>query len=196
MNHLDTPFRTKPGHERSVQECQEICTERLSIRPISYEVAEDVFENLNLSVTRYMFPKPADRIEETQAFIARSQASKEVGAELVVSIHLLESGDFLGGAGLHCSDTPTTPELGIWLKTAAHGQGFGREAVVGLMKWAEENLEVEHFIYPVDRHNTPSRKIPETLGGEVIREQKKQNMLGNELDTLVFAIPPLGEAER
>jgi RimJ/RimL family protein N-acetyltransferase len=136
-----------------------------------------------------MFPQPAERIEETLAFITRSQTSKQAGTELVITIHRRTDGEFLGGGGLHCTETPTTPELGIWLKSAAHGNGFGKEAVVGMMQWAEEHLEIESFIYPVDRRNVPSRKIPESLGGKIIAERNTPTVLGNLLDILVFSVP-------
>ena len=28
-----------------------------------------------------------------------------------------------------------SPELGLWLKESAHGQGFGREVVTALVEW-------------------------------------------------------------
>ena len=194
MNPPPTTFSTRPGNERAVQDCQEIVTERLSLRPVSETVAPDIFATLDLSVTRFMFPRPAEKIEETLAFIHRSQQSKEGGSELVLSVHQRETGEFLGGCGLHSSYGPKTPELGIWIKAAAHGNGFGKEAVIGMMRWAEEHLDVEHFVYPVDRDNAPSRRIPESLGGEVVEEKKKMSMRNIELDSLVFAVPPLSRA--
>lgn len=189
MSNLTTPLKTKSGRERAVPDCQEIRTPRLSLRPISHELASEIFNSFDPTVARYTVPQPPERIDETVAFITRSQASKQAGSELVVSIHRLGDGEFLGVGGLHCSETPSTPELGIWLKSAAHGNGFGKEAVVGMIQWAEANLDIEYFVYPVDRQNVPSRKIPESLGGKTIAERKTPTMLGNLLDIIVFAIP-------
>lgn len=186
-------FSTQSGRERAVQECQEIVTERLSLRPVADAVAPDIFATLDLTVTRYMVPRPAAKIEETRSFIERSQRSKEEGSELVLTVHRRETGEFLGGCGLHACYGPKAPEIGIWLKSAAHGNGFGKEAVLGMMKWAEENLDIEQFIYPVDRNNGPSRRIPESLGGRVIGEAKKISMSNIELDTIVFSLPPLSQ---
>ena len=190
-----TAFSTRPWNVRAVRDCREIVTESLSLRPLSEAVAPDNFATLDLSVTRFMLPRPAETIEETLSFIHRSQQSKEDGSELVLSVHQRETGEFLGGCGLHSSYGPKTPELGIWIKTAAHGNGFGKEAVIGMMRWAEENLNVEHFVYPVDRNIGPSRRIPESLGGRVIEETKKLSMSNIELDSLIFAVPLLSRAE-
>ncbi len=160
------------------------------MRPLEEAVAHDVFETFDLSVTRYMVPRPAECIEGMLAFVERCKQTKDAGRELILSIHKREDGEFVGGCGLHLTATPTTPELGIWIKTAAHGNGFGKEAVLGLMDWAEENLELEYFLYPVDRANIPSRRIPESLGAQVIGEKMLPTMGNDELDALVFAIPP------
>lgn len=190
MNLNTSAFQAKVGREGAVQHCSEICTERLSLRPLEEVVARDVFENFDLSVTRYMVPRPAEQIEGIFAFIERCNQTKDAGSELILSIHRREDGEFVGGCGLHLTATPTTPELGIWIKTAAHGNGFGKEAILGLMDWAENNLEVEYFLYPVDRQNVPSRRIPESLGAQIIAEKMLQTMGNDELDALVFAIPP------
>jgi hypothetical protein len=47
-----------------------------------------------------------------------------------------------------------------------------------------QQLYYEYFLYPVDRANTPSRKIPEALGGKVAREYEYKKMSGNILDLL------------
>jgi hypothetical protein len=53
----------------------------------------------------------------------------------------------LGIAGLEEADQPT-PELGIWLKEAAHGQGYGGEAIKAVAEWATKNLAKESFLLP------------------------------------------------
>ncbi|MDZ4875470.1 MAG: hypothetical protein CLLPBCKN_004866 [Chroococcidiopsis cubana SAG 39.79] len=69
-----------------------------------------------------------------------------------------------------------TPEFGIWLKTA-HGRKYGLEAIRGIKNWAEQNLDYEYFLYPVNRANIASRKIPETLGGKVVREYEHKRQM-------------------
>jgi RimJ/RimL family protein N-acetyltransferase len=167
-----------------------ITTPRLRLEPIATGHAPAVFASFNARITRYMNPAPAEDISETLAFIESARAALAVGEELVMAILDGANGDFLGVAGLHGIGRPD-PELGIWLKETAHGQGFGREAITGLVAWARSNLPpgTRHFTYPVDRRNHPSRRIPESLGGTVQREFRATGMGGQELDEVEYWIP-------
>jgi len=97
--------------------------------------------------------------------------------------------EFLGCCGLHGKGKPTTPELGVWLKTAAHSRGYGKEAVTALKHWTDAHIRCDYLIYPADRANTPSRRIPESLGGQVVREETAPTLAGGTLDLLVYHIP-------
>ncbi len=61
-------------------------TDRLIIKPIDHEYAESIFRSFNKTLTRYMFPKPAGRIEETRKFIDDSLASMIAGTNYQVVI--------------------------------------------------------------------------------------------------------------
>ena len=74
------------------------------------------------------------------------------------------------------------------LQLANHALNDGREAVLLASQWALRNIAFEHLIYPVDRGNAPSRRIPESMGGEIFNEQKVETMRGTELDEVVFKI--------
>jgi hypothetical protein len=56
--------------------------------------------------------------------------------------------------------------------------------------WAMVNLDFDYLIYPVDRRNLPSRKIPESLGGSIKAEYEKTNASGAVLDILEYRITP------
>jgi len=107
--------------------------------------------------------------------------------ELVLAI-VSTDGEFLGCCGLHGREKWTTPELGIWLKKTAHGNRFGQSAIGLLVTWASENLNIDYFIYPVDRENVPSRKIPELLGGTIFKEVKVKTHSGAILDEVIYKI--------
>src|ERR1700744_2330157 len=62
----------------------------------------------------------------------------------------------------------TNPELGIWLKEAAHGQGWGTEAIKAVAEWATKNLAKESFLHTVAVENLASRRIAEKLNGEIV----------------------------
>jgi RimJ/RimL family protein N-acetyltransferase len=167
----------------------EIESDRLRLLPTSEEYAREVFHNFTPAITEFMFPAPPNAIEETLAFLRGAHESILAGTDLQVVILLKEDEEFLGHGGIHHVDT-RTPELGIWIKLSAHGDGYGREAVTALAEWALENLEFDYLIYPVDRRNLPSRKIPESLGGRIEAEYEVTNESGDVLDIVEYRIYP------
>ncbi len=134
-----------------------------------------------------MFPKPAKKVNETMRYIRDAIRRRETGTELTFVILKKENGEFLGVCAVHQLHTDT-PELGIWTKKSAHGNGYGREAIHCLKAWADENLDYESLSYPVDKRNIPSRKIPESLGGRIVREFRQINLSGNLLDQVEYRI--------
>jgi RimJ/RimL family protein N-acetyltransferase len=113
----------------------------------------------------------------------RAQFEDQTNFRLV--IRHKETTECLGIAGLEGTDDPF-PELGIWLKEAAHGHGYDREAVQAIAEWASTTLKKESFIYPVAVQNTPSRRIAEGLNGEIIG-----NRTSPKYDSVVYKIPAL-----
>ena len=77
-----------------------------------------------------------------------------------------------------------SPELGLWLKESAHGQGLGREVVAELVEWGHAALGKESFIDPVAVQNTASRRIAEKLHGKIIG-----NRTNPKYDSVVYRIP-------
>lgn len=170
--------------------------ERIRLESISRTYERDIFEEFTSDITTYMVPKPADTIEETRAFIEASLEGFKEADNLVFVILEKQTGEFLGCCGLHGRSSVKNPEFGIWLKRSAHGQGLGREAIRTLACWAQERMRLESFIYPVDKRNEPSRKIPLSLGGVVVGEREEVGMAGNVLDEVVYRIPVPLELER
>jgi len=162
---------------------------RLKLLPASETYARQIFEEFTSEITTYMFPKPADTIEDTLAFLKQAAMELETGESLSVVIVTNATGEFIGCGGLHHLQS-RTPELGIWTKLSSHGNGYGREAVMALAHWALEHLNFDYLIYPVDRRNLPSRKIPESLGGTIEAEYPKTNASGAVLDILEYRITP------
>ena len=166
-----------------------IKTENLLLVSISMEYKEDIFRELNREIATYMYPKPYENVEETVPFIQESMQTNKEGTNL--QLVALDRGDntFLGCAGIHNIDT-VTPEFGIWIKKSAHGNSYGKEAIFALKKWADENLDFEYLLYPVAKENFASKRIPELLGGKVVREYFETNMSGNLLHILEYRIYP------
>ena len=87
--------------------------------------------------------------------------------QVFLVIRWLENRECLGMASLEDADS-VSPELGLWLKESAHGQGFGREVVAVLVEWGHATLGKGSFIYPVAVQNNASRRIAENLHGKII----------------------------
>jgi [ribosomal protein S5]-alanine N-acetyltransferase len=164
-----------------------IAGDRIQLATISNQFEQDIFQEFTEKITVYMFPSPAKAIEETRRFIAESRQAIQAGHNFQFAI-LSKAGEFLGCYGLHGEENVKTPELGIWLKKSAHGKGYGQEAIHTLVGWARKNICIDYFIYPVDRRNIPSRKIPESLNGKVTKETPKETPTGKFLDLIVYQI--------
>jgi RimJ/RimL family protein N-acetyltransferase len=164
-------------------------TKNLLLKGITLDYKDDIFREFTPEITTYMYPKPAERVEETAEFINASIKENSEGSNLQTMILDKNTKEFLGNAGLHHIDT-RTPALGIWVKKSAHGHGYGKEAMVALKAWADKNLDYEYILYPVDRENHASKRIPEFLGGKVVKEYDKINMKGDTLHILEYWIYP------
>ncbi len=165
----------------------EITTDRLILRPVSMAERDSIFREFTPEITRFMMPLSAERIEDTEKFINDSKQKMANGEEVTCAVFEKSSGEFLGTGGIHRINT-STPELGIWIKKSAHGNRYGREAVAGFKKWADENLVYEYIIYPVFKENIPSRKIAESLGGKLAGESEKKTGAGVNMTSLEYRI--------
>ncbi|MCV3215978.1 GNAT family N-acetyltransferase [Plectonema radiosum NIES-515] len=170
----------------------EISTSRLLLQPISMKYKEDIFSEFNQEITTYMYTKPPKYISETEDFIKDSLEEIKKCENLVLVILNKKSFKFLGCTGIHEINS-NDPELGIWLKKSAHGKGYGLESIIALKTWAEENLDFQYLVYCADKANIPSRRIPEKLGGKIIREYKKTNLSGKVLNILEYVLPKAGD---
>lgn len=164
-------------------------TKNLCLKGITLEYKEDIFREFTPQITTHMFPKPAEKIEETIEFIETSIKENKEGSNFQIVILDKVSKDFLGCGGLHHIDRKT-PKLGIWIKKSAHGHGYGKEAIIALKEWADKNLNYEYILYPVDAVNQASRRIPEFFGGEIVREYDEVSMSGRKLHLLEYRIYP------
>ena len=191
-NRAATPFQAKTG-QAVLCSGVTISSGRILLRPISERDTWQVFENFTADVARFMVPQPPECVQDTIQFIRHAVAGMERGENLQLVIVDKTSGEFLGCCGLHGHGTPRTPELGIWLKVAAHGNGYGQEAIAALVSWAERHLVYDYLVYPVDRENHPSRKIPQALGGEIFGEMICRRQDGGRLDVVIYRIYPQGK---
>lgn len=163
-------------------------TKRLELTPINDSHLMPIYKHFTISITKYMFPQPSGNIGDTENFIKASMEGLTDGTNLQLVIHDNETNKFLGCVGLHNIGTED-PELGVWIRKSYHSQGLGMEAIRGVIKWANENIEFDHLKYPVDKNNRSSRRIPMSCGGKFVKSYSMQNMnKTKELDIVEYWI--------
>ena len=148
----------------------EFSTARAVVRPFSPSDASEVFDCISPEITKLMAWEPPPTMEAFEAVWRGWLPGIESRTNFNFVARERDTSRFLGVLGLHAARS-LTPELGIWLRTDAHGIGLGRELVAGVVRWASNAIHIEHFEYPVAEQNLPSRRVAEALGGEV-REQR------------------------
>lgn len=164
----------------------EIQTKRLVLKTISMRDKKEIFSEFTEEIVTYMCASPPQHISETELFINEALEELRAGTDLQLVVLAQDSHEFLGCAGLH--NLQENPQLGIWLKKSAHGKKYGLETIVAIKQWADENLNYEYLVYPVDRANTASRKIPEALGGRVVRTSNEVNDRGGILHLVEYRV--------
>ena len=130
-------------------------TERCLLVPISMKYKEDIFREFSSEVIIYMFPPAPKKIDETENFIKESK-------ELLISIFNKETNEFLWWCWMHKINTQT-PEFWIWIKKSAHWKWFWKEVIKALYIWMINNINFDYIIYPVDKDNIASKKLPESI---------------------------------
>ncbi|RUR14284.1 N-acetyltransferase [Legionella sp. km772] len=166
--------------------------ESLLCQTLRMEYAEDICKNFTAKITKWMWPSAPKTQTQINQHILEQQQAMSKGEELALLVLKKESLEFLGYIALHELNT-TTPEMGIWLKEEAHGQGYGFEALSLLKKWADKNLSFDYLKYPVEKNNLASRALAEKLGGKVEGEYIKKSESGQVLDEVEYRFYKLGD---
>lgn len=169
-------------------------SERLILRPFSLDYNEDIFQEFNENVTKWMLHGPNKSIEDVNNFIT-STIGAEKNGEAFKLVITKKDGEFIGVGGLKGPNTQT-PEFGLWIKEDAWGSGYGPEFISALFKWASKNLNVDYFKYRANKENIGSWKIAEKLvtefGGEFVGEEP-ETVRGKETITRKYQILPQKE---
>lgn len=148
----------------------DIKTKRLVLRLFEAADADEVFENITEQLTKFMSWEPPASRNAFAVIWRQWQISNADGTDMHFVIRSADADRFLGLAGLHAVRTDS-PELGIWVREDCHGLGIGREAVHAVARWASRELILKRLVYPVAEQNIASRKIAESLGGEIVSRQ-------------------------
>lgn len=156
----------------------DIFTERLRLTPIDKTHARCIAMYFDCDTVKYMSPPAVESAEEAENIIDGFIERKEKETDYVYAVTLKSGGEFLGVAGLH--NIRTVPEAGVWIKSVAQRNGYGKEAVGGILASACKT-GIKRVIYPVDRRNGASKKIALFYGGELCGEHEETTPDGRTL---------------
>ena len=154
---------------------------RLQLSQFQMMDAQEVFGCITPAIAKFMPWEPPSWREYVTRCKKRVQAPEPDKFSFV--IRRLDNSECLGMASLEGADS-VAPQLGLWLKESAQGQGFGGEVVSALVEWGHATLGKGSFLYPVAEQNTASRRIAENLQGEIIG-----NRTNPKYDSVVYRIP-------
>jgi RimJ/RimL family protein N-acetyltransferase len=169
-----------------------LASPRLSLTSFVPGDASESFAVTTPTLIRFMGWVPSPSLEAFAEVWRAWLPQMNVGTDLYLVVRLKATGAFLGMAGLH--GIGAEPTLGIWIKEAAHGLGYGREAVATIIAWASGQLGAKGFIYPVVAFNRPSRRLAESLGGVVTGKRDMRRSDGAVFEEIVYRIPAIGSA--
>jgi RimJ/RimL family protein N-acetyltransferase len=162
-------------------------TERLHLRAYRETDAPDIFAGITPEICEYMTFDPAQSVDEIRELGRKWLVLAAEGREVAVPIRDKASTRLLGMGGIHYRKHPR-PGLGIWIRADAQGQGYGREAIAGLIGYVRDVLGEPEVHYIVAEENVRSRRIPESLGGEVCGSETVQRPSGPPHPGLVYRI--------
>lgn len=165
-----------------------ITSARLRLRAFTATDAADSFAESNARVAKFMSWSPSASESEYSAIWQKFLTDMKMGRELFPVIRLTSTNDIIGIAGLHPADGELL-ETGVWVKESAQRRGYGREAVTALIGWASAVFHPSGFLWPVVDENIPSRRLAESLGGEVIGTQQRQKAGDISRTMLLYRLP-------
>jgi RimJ/RimL family protein N-acetyltransferase len=164
-----------------------LTSRRLELKSFLPADAPDSFAVTTPTLTRYMGWHPCASLEAFAHVWREWLQQMKAGTDVYLVIRLKVTGNFLGMAGLH--GIGPAPTIGIWIKEAAHGLGYGREAVAAAIGWASALIGADDFAYPVAALNLPSRRLAESLGGAITGTRQMRKQDGAMFEEVIYRIP-------
>lgn len=139
-----------------------INTNRLILESIHEKYIEDINTNFTQEITTYMPFNPNGDRNEIINFVENAKNNLIQKTDIVfVALNLKR--EFIGCCGIHNINKESV-EIGLWLRKEFQSLGLGTEIINVLIDFIEQNFKLNYIIYPVDKDNFRSVKIPEKLG--------------------------------
>ncbi|ENW80826.1 hypothetical protein F909_02114 [Acinetobacter sp. ANC 3929] len=157
---------------------------RLDLFVFQMDDLVDIYPCITTRLTRYMTWEPAQSFAEIEQIGQTWLIAESNHTDRHFVLRDKRDQIFIGLIGVHHLDTPT-PELGLWIRENYHRQGFAKEAILEVFRWASTHTSAQYFLYPVAIENQPSRKLAEFLGGTVEGHKTERKY-----EAVIYHIPP------
>lgn len=150
-------------------------TERLILRPMSVDDAEDVYAWVSdPKVNRYMQYSIYTDEEEVASWLASlKDEDNEFGFELKETGHLI-------GSGSITPDKYGVYEIGYNIRADYWNQGYATEASQALIDWAYNQLQARHFFGRHVTQNIGSGRVLQKCGFEIAGHGQYSRIDGRE----------------
>ena len=150
---------------KEVKEKVVINTERLTLVPHGTKYLDTTHEYAaDIENTKYMMALPSDSLEATREFLESCEKEWEKEKPSFYELAILIDGIQIGSIGLYLNESYDTCELGWILARDYHGFGYATEAAMAAMKYAKEEIGINHFIAHCDSENSASENVMKKLG--------------------------------
>lgn len=165
-------------------------TERLELSPLTKEDRKRLVELLNdkrITDTTSAIPSPYT-MEDADAFLKIVEDKKALG-DVQLAIRLKESGELIGGIGLHASLAHKRAMAGYWLTPSYWGKGIMTEALKRMIEYGFSEMGLIRIEAHHMAKNPASGKVMEKAGMEKEGYFKSHLIKDGEiLDTVHYAI--------
>jgi len=162
--------------------------EKIFLRKFRPEDAEQVYGNVCEPSDRpwaYTIKDPYS-LSDAVAWIEKTHKDWNAREAMQFAIVLKETGEVIGGAGLHTIDWDNrNAEVGYLIRKASRGNGYATEAVRILLNHAFKDLQLNKVCARIFAANEPSKKVLENCGlaveGTLRKERFRDGIYYDEL---------------
>jgi len=141
-------------------------TERLILRPFTYDDARDVFEcwESDPDVAKYMFWSSHNDIEKTKEWLKFEIGQIEKDEWYRFALVLKSTNELIGTALIYYEDEVECWEIGYNLGKKYWGKGYTTEAMSKVIEFAIDYLNISEIVGRYAKENPASGNIMNKLG--------------------------------
>ena len=149
-------------YSKVFQEISFLTGKKTILELLESKIADEIFAATEQSRKElYQFaPWENKTVDDAKEFVARAVKQREEGMALDLSIHEKGTKRFVGIIGIHKFD-PFTPlcEVGYWICSSVHGRGYATDALLTLLQFCRDELELVRVDACVAVENIASQRV-------------------------------------